>query len=132
MLFHPLSLLPHQMPNQPVQLDGRQQVMRDFARAAAERHQHFFYVLLREPLGPSERGRKYEDPLMEALGALGEVTGGGSQMGEGKSIAFCGIDVVVNDRDRGLEVIRQCLRSCGAGEDTVIEEYVPAFNELPL
>jgi len=120
------------MPQQPAQLDGRQQVMRDFAQAAADRRQHFFYVLLREPLGPLERGSKYEEPLTEALGELGEVTGGGSQMGEGKSIAFCGIDVVVNDRDRGLKVIRQCLRSCGAGPDTVIEEYVPAFRELPL
>jgi len=113
-------------------LDGRQQVMRDFAHVAANRHQHFFYVLFHEPLGPFERGEKYEDPLTEALGELGSVTGGGSQLGEGKTIAFCGIDVVVNERDRGLEVIRACLRKCGAGADTVIEEYVPAFRQLRL
>jgi hypothetical protein len=113
-------------------LDGRQQVMRDFATAAAERGERFFYVLIREPLGPLERGDKYEDPLAAAQGELGEVTGGGSQLGEGNTIAFCGIDVVVHDRDRGLEVIRECLRACGAADDTVIEEYVPKFKEMRL
>jgi hypothetical protein len=117
---------------QSSQLDGRQQVMRDFALAAADRGQHFFYILLREGLTPIERGQKYEDALRDALGELGEVTGGGSQMGEGKSIAFCGVDVVVNDRDRGLRVIRNCLRSRGAGNNTIIEEYVPTFRELRL
>jgi hypothetical protein len=106
--------------------------MRDFAEAAAERGQHFFYVLIREPLAPLERGDKYEDPLATALGELGEITGGGSQLGEGNTIEYCGLDVVVNDRDRGLQVIRKCLRTCGAGDDTVIEEYVPEFNELAL
>ena len=106
--------------------------MRDFAEAAANEGRHFFYVLLHEPLGPIERGEKYEDPLINALGELGEVTGGGSQMGEDDTIAFCGLDVVVNHRDRGLRVIRECLRSSGAGSDTIIEEYVPQFREMPL
>jgi hypothetical protein len=114
------------------QLDGRQEVMRGFAKAAAERGQHFFYVLIPEPLGPMERGARYEDPLMNALGELGEVTGGGSQLGEGDTIAFCGLDVVVNHRERGLKVIRECLRSCKAPSDTVIEEYVPKFGQLRL
>jgi hypothetical protein len=116
----------------PKQLDGRQQVMRDLAEDAAERGQHFFYVLIHESLGPADRGGKYEDPLNDALGDLGEVTGGGSQLGEGDAIAFCGVDVLVNDRDRGLKVIRQCLRACGAPANTVIEEYVPEFAELRL
>ena len=120
------------MARKRIQLDGRQQVMLGFAEAAAERGQHFFYVLIREPLGPMERGEKYEDPLAEALGNLGEVTGGGSQLGDGNSVAFCGLDVVVNDRDRGLKVIRKCLRSRGAPSNTTIEEYVPEFRELRL
>lgn len=111
------------------QLDGRQEVMRGFAEAAAERGQHFFYVLIREPLGPMDRGEKYEDPLNDALG---EVTGGGSQLGEGDTIAFCGLDVIVNHRENGLKVIRECLRSCGAPSNTIIEEYVPEFAELRL
>jgi len=106
--------------------------MQDFAEAAAERRQHFFYVLIREPLGPHERGEKYEDPLAAALGELGEITGGGSQLGEGNTIEYCGLDVVVNDRDRGLAVIRRCLRECHAPDNTVIEEYIPEFNEIPL
>ena len=113
-------------------LDGRQEVMLGFAEAAAERGQHFFYVLIHEPLGPMDRGEKYEDPLNDALGELGEVTGGGSQLGEGDSIAFCGLDVVVNHRENGLRVIRECLRSCKAPSNTIIEEYAPEFAELPL
>ena len=106
--------------------------MLGLSEAAAERGQHFFYVLLREPLGPLDRGEKYEDPLAAALGELGEVTGGGSQMGEGDTIQYCGLDVVVNDREHGLRVIRECLRTCGAASDTVIEEYIPEFREVPL
>lgn len=106
--------------------------MLGFAEAAAERGQHFFDILISEPLGPVDRGGKYEDPLSDALGEFGEVTGGGSQMGEGDTIAFCGLDVVVNHRERGLKVIRECIRSCGAPPDTIIEEYVPEFAELPL
>ena len=116
----------------PKKLDGRQRVMLEFAEAAAERGEHFFYVLIREPLHPSERDEKYADPVGQALGELGEVTGGGSQLGEGDTIAFCGIDVVVNHRERGLKVIRECLRACGAPSDTIIEEYVPEFAELGL
>src|SRR5687768_18328169 len=106
--------------------------MLGFAEAAAERGQHFFYVLIPEPLGPMDRGEKYEDPLSEALGELGEVTGGGSQLGEGDTIAFYGVDVVVNDRERKLKVIRECLRARGAPPNTVIEEYVPEIAELAL
>jgi hypothetical protein len=120
------------LANNQKQLDGRQEVLLGFAKAAAKRGQHFFYALIHEPLGPIDRGQKYEEPLEDALGAIGEVTGGGSQMGEGDTIAFCGLDVVVNHRERGLKVIRDCLRSCGAPSNTIIEEYIPEFAELRL
>jgi hypothetical protein len=113
-------------------LDGRQALMQDFAEDAAESGQHFFYVRIPESLGPLARGEKYENPLGEALGKQGEVTGGGSQLGEGNSIAFCGIDVVVNNRAQGLKVIRRVMRSCGAPAGTIIEEYLPEYRELPL
>jgi hypothetical protein len=109
------------LPN-PHELDGRQKVMLEFALAAAEDGQHFFYVLIREPLGPFEREEKYEVPVGEALGELGEVD----------TIEYCGLDIVVNDRDRGLAVIRKSLRACGAQDNTVIEEYVPEFNPMGL
>jgi|SRR3954463_9332431 hypothetical protein len=114
------------------QLDGRQSVMLSRAEAAAERGQHFFCILIPEPLKPAERSEKYENPLSDALGELGEITGGGSQLGEGDTIAFCGLDIVVNHREHGLRAIRQCLRSCGAPSNTIIEEFVPRFAELSL
>jgi len=120
------------MQRKSKQLDGRQRLMLGLAEAAAQRGEHFFYVLIPEPLEPLSRDEKYANPLGEALGELGEITGGGSQLGEADTIAFCGLDVVVNDRERGLKVIRDCLRACGAPSDTRIEEYVPEFAELPL
>ncbi|MFY9560352.1 MAG: hypothetical protein WAQ52_08980 [Terriglobales bacterium] len=64
-----------------MRLDGRQAVMLDFAKEAAESGQHLFYIRIPESLGPLARGEKYEGPLGKALGELGEVTGGGSQLG---------------------------------------------------
>ena len=113
------------------QLNPRQVFMQERARRS-ERRQHFFYIRIPESLGPVRRGEKYEDPLREDLGELGEVTGGGSQLGAGDIIEYCGIDVLVNDRDHGLKAIRKSLRSSGAPADTVIEEYMPEFQELPL
>jgi hypothetical protein len=79
-----------------------------------------------------DRGAKYEVLLIEALRDFGEVSGGGSQLGVGDSIAFCGLDVEVADREQGLAIIRQTMRACGAPRDTVIEEYEPNYRELPL
>jgi len=116
------------------QLDGRQEVMLGFAKEAQSRGEYFFYVRIPANIGPLDRGDRYEDPLQQALLAddLGEITGGGSQLGEGTSIAFCGLDVVVRDRDRGLMVIRRVMRELGAPSDTIIEEYLPRYYEHPL
>ena len=113
-------------------LDARQETLRDFAIDASERGRHFFYVRIPESLGPIARGEKYEGPLCQAIGDEGEVTGGGSQLGDGDSIEFCGIDVEVNDRIRGLAIIRKVMRTSGAPAQTIIEEYVPKYQELPL
>src|SRR5664279_2783443 len=98
------------------ELDGRQETLLGFAEDAQERGNVFFYVRIPEDVQPIERGERYEDPLQAALNAedLGKVTGGGSQMGEGKSIAFCGLDVEVYDRDRGIALIRSVMRRLGA------------------
>ena len=111
---------------------GRHAVMLQLAEAAHQRGQHFFYIRIPESIAPVERGEKYEYPLADALGDLGEVTGGGSQLGAGDSIDYCGVDVVVNDGDRGLRLIRQFMRSRSAPAETVIEEYLPKYRELPL
>ncbi len=118
----------------PPEFAGRGEVMLGFAESAAEDERFFFYVRIPESVGPLERGDRYEDPLQEALtaAALGEVTGGGSQLGEGDSIAYCGLDVVVADRTRGLAVIRETMQRLGAPPATIIEEYLPTYREHPL
>lgn len=115
-------------------LDGRQQTLLGFAEGARERGNAFFYVRIPGDIQPLDRGDRYEDPLQAALDGedLGEVTGGGSQMGEGKSVAFCGLDVEVHDRDKGLALIRSVMRRLGAPSTTVIEEYLPKYREHTL
>ncbi len=108
--------------------------MRGMARQAWDRGLFFFYIRIPEALTPHERGERYEDPLAEALAAaaLGEVTGGGQQLGPGNSIVYCGVDVEVQERVRGLEVLREVLIRLGAPADTIVEEFVPRFREHPL
>lgn len=116
------------------EIDGRQETLLGFAQGAQERGNVFFYVRIHEDVQPIERDARYEKPLQAALDAedLGEVTGGGSQMGEGKRIAFCGLDVEVRDRKRGLAVIRSVMRKLGVPSDTIIEEYLPTYREHSL
>lgn len=107
--------------------EGREAVMYDFACRAVEDGHHFLYVLIPGDIHPFERGDRFEDPLQESLSAsgLGEVTGGGSQMGEGNTIEFCGIDVVVYNLDRGIQHLKEELSRLGAPFETVIEQYLP-------
>jgi hypothetical protein len=116
------------------ELDGRKETLFGFAEGAQERGHFFFYVRIPGDIQPIERGERFEDPLQAALDAedLGEVTGGGSQMREGKTVEFCGLDVEVTDRDRGLQIIREVMRRSDPPPGTVIEEYLPVFRELPV
>jgi hypothetical protein len=118
----------------PPEQNGRKNTLLGFAEAADERGHFFFYIRIPGNIQPIERGERFEDPLQAALDKekLGEVTGGGSQMGEGKTVEFCGLDVEVTDRDRGLQIIREVMRRLDAPSGTVIEEYLPVFRELPL
>lgn len=101
--------------------------MYDFALSATADGNHFLYVLIPGDIRPIERGDNFEDPLQESLIALGlgEVTGGGSQMGEGDTIEYCGIDVVVYELDRGIRHLKEELARLGAPPNTVIEQYLP-------
>src|SRR5437588_2961708 len=116
------------------ELDGRKETLLGFAESAQERGHFFFYVRIPGNIQPIERGERFEDPLQAALEKekLGEVTGGGSQMGEGKTVEFCGLDVEVTDRDKGLRIIRQIMRRLDAPPGTMIEDYLPSYRELPL
>jgi hypothetical protein len=108
--------------------------MRDMAEDALEKGEHFVYVRIPEALPPLDRCDKYEDPLTAALAdaELGEVTGGGQQLGEGDSILYCGVDVILTDREQGLAFLKQALRRLNAPTDTVIEEFLPEFQEHSL
>ena len=68
---------------------------------------------------------------MRAAG-LGKVNGGGQQLGEGNSIVYCGVDVILSERVRGLELLREILSRLDAPTGTVIEEFLPEFAEHPL
>ncbi|MBK8407624.1 MAG: hypothetical protein IPL19_06510 [Sandaracinaceae bacterium] len=107
-------------------IDARHLLMA-LAPTQGTRGGQFFYVRIPAAIGPIDRGRLYEDPLDEALAAegLGSVSGGGTQLGADGSIVFCGIDVDVTDRDRGLACILRVMRELGAPEGTVVEEGGP-------
>ncbi|MBK8592874.1 MAG: hypothetical protein IPN77_27950 [Sandaracinaceae bacterium] len=107
-------------------IDARHMLMA-LAPTQGTRGGQFFYVRIPAAIGPIDRGRLYEDPLDEALAAegLGSVSGGGTQLGADGSIVFCGIDVDVTDRDRGLACILRVMRELGAPEGTVVEEGGP-------
>jgi hypothetical protein len=77
---------------------------------------------------------RYEEPIHQALtdAGIGRVTGGGSKPDANGSIEYCGVDVVVSERQRGLEILRSTLHSLGAPAKTVIEEYLPAYREYDI
>jgi hypothetical protein len=88
----------------------------------------FVFVKIPESIMPIERGDKYEDPLDEALkkAGLGEVTGGGSQLGDPNAdgsphIEWVGIDVDLLDLSRGLPFLRGELKRLGAPQGTTLE-----------
>jgi hypothetical protein len=87
---------------------------------------------LYEHIGPIDRGNRYEDPLDLALrgASLGEVTGGGSQLGALGEIEFADIEIQVANLDDALSVIIDVLQRSGApvgsqllGTSGVIREF---------
>jgi hypothetical protein len=114
--------------------DGRREVLQGFAEDAASEGNHFFYVRIPGDIQPLEREERFEAPLEIALeeSGLGSVTGGGSQLGEGTTIEYCGLDVVVSDRVRALALIRKVMQGVRCPQATVIEEYMPEYAELPI
>jgi len=92
---------------------------------------HFVYIKIPEELGPMDRGERYEDPIQESLDSrgLGEVSGGGSQLGDEKSdgtrsIEFCGLDVELLDLERGRALLRTRLIELGAPQGTELHYTV--------
>lgn len=122
------------MPEPSPDIAPRVRHMRGVAQRVWDRGEFFFYVRIPEPLMPAGRGEKYEEPLAEVLRVegLGKVNGGGQQLGPGNTVVYCGVDVIVSERVRGLAVLREVLTRLGAPAGTVIEEFIPEFVEHPL
>ena len=85
----------------------------------------FIYVKIPENIGPLDRAAKYENSLDARLQAesLGEVSGGGSQLGDEKpdgtrDIEFCGIDIDVHSLLPALELLRRELPTLGVPDGT--------------
>ncbi|NYZ61442.1 hypothetical protein [Luteimonas deserti] len=88
----------------------------------------FVFVRIPESIWPVERGEKYEDPLDAALvrAGVGGVTGGGSQLGDpgpdgAPVIAWVGIDVELDDLERGLPLLKSELARLGAPPGTALD-----------
>ena len=88
----------------------------------------FVFVKIPESIMPIERGKKYEDPLDIALkkAGVGEITGGGSQLGEpdkngSPTIDWVGIDVDLTDQAAGLPLLKAELKRLGAPQGTTLE-----------
>jgi len=95
----------------------------------------FVFVKIPESLMPIARGEKYEDPIDVALRAegMGEVTGGGSQLGEpnpdgAATIEWVGVDVELNDLAIGLPLLKQTLMELGAPNGTMVEYRLDGRN----
>lgn len=93
------------------------------------------FVFLPEPLGPIDRGDKYEDPIIDELERLGigEVTGGGTGMGdEGpdgrREIQSCGIDVETTNVEGARAALRDLLPKLGCPAGTQLQYSVAEID----
>lgn len=92
-------------------------------------------ITMLAPIQPIERGERFEEPLREALGNLGVVHGGGSLTKEidgAMVITEVDIGVSVKDLERGLAIIRKCLKAQGAPKGTTIKQTQPTEGLYPL
>jgi len=92
-------------------------------------------IIIPLPIGPIDRCTQFEEPLIQALGDLGVIRGGGSFMQEKEgemAIQDVDIGVVVKDLDRGLAIIRETLKTQGAPRGTRILQREPVEREFPL
>lgn len=82
--------------------------------------EQFVYLKILAGIGPLERAERFEEPIDAALAEddLGEVSGGGSSLGDARPdgsrpIEFCGVDIDTRDRDAALKVLRVVLPGLG-------------------
>jgi hypothetical protein len=79
---------------------------------------HAVTIRLWEPIQPIARGERYEDPLHEALTAakLGEIDGGGSQLGPEGEILYAELAAYLADLDGAVGLARRMLEQAGAAD----------------
>ena len=77
---------------------------------------HFVFAKIIDPVGPIDRESKYEEPLQAALEqrGAGEITGGGTMQNADGTIQYVGVDILLDDLDASLELVRSTLQSLGA------------------
>ncbi len=83
------------------------------------------YLTIRLPLqiGPIERGEFWEDPLADILEnkGIGEVTGGGTMLGDEGGIAYIDLEIAVPDMDASrLDQLQDAMIAIGAPKNTQI------------
>ena len=83
------------------------------------------YIFIPESIGPMDRGDKYEEPIIEEFerSGLGEVTGGGTSLGQPRAdgtrpIEACGIDIDTHDVEGARGALRDLLPRLGCPEGT--------------
>jgi hypothetical protein len=86
------------------------------------RHEPPVFLLVHLPveLSPFDRADRFEDPLEQALGPHGAVTGAGTQLADDGGPGSCTIEVEVSDVVRALPIIRRVLVDQGAPEGSAV------------
>ena len=109
-------------------LISSQALASDVAQEESVNKAVFVFIKIPYSIIPIERGEKYEDPVDDALteAGVGEVTGGGSQLGEpneagNRNIEWVGIDIDLTDLANGIPLLKSELKRLGAPAGTTIE-----------
>ena len=86
---------------------------------------HVITARLKAHIEPMDRGEWYEDPLSEMLEKkqLGEVTGGGSALGDDFKIEHADLEIALANLDTALQFTRDCLEQIGVplGSELIYE-----------
>ena len=93
---------------------------------ASDMYPHFVFAKIMDPISATQRGRKYADPLQEALEerGCGEVSGGGTETSADGQVAWIGLDIELSDLQGALDLTRRRLRELGAPPGSVLEYQV--------
>jgi hypothetical protein len=84
--------------------------------ADPDRFPHTIIARIAEHIEPLDRGRRYEDPLNEALasGELGMLTGGGTHLTPESEIGYVDLQIALANLNGALDIVKQTLESQGA------------------